>query len=494
MALSQKQFESLKAQLQKKKDTLGDEGYQSFLGKTAAPVSVEAESTATFPASPTDSPLTAGAKAIGNVPSSAFGLGKSIVSAVASPIETTKGVFRALVGGGRQIQEQIQKGAGALIGEEKAQEVFAIGENEKADATFDALKDSLIERYGSLEAAQKTATEDPVGFGADVVGIFAGVTKVPVVAKATQTISDVNTAAKASVATKVSGKLDDIAVGQMQKAINLNPTDIRRIRQPNIAGKDPAEWLLERDFTGSQEQLITKLDDYRAGTKDQVDTGLTQLTETIPVAEAQAAQKTLQVLKETFDGTIGNEQLVKGLDDMLAKGEYTLTELNDIKRMAQAELSVFKSTGVLKESAKAKGLNKVVSELKTLIEDKATNQGFDAVKELNKETQVAKEISDSIKKRTDVQSKLPELGLRDGILAIGGFAAGGLPTAAGIIISKKVLESAQFRTFLANKLKSAPEGTRKQLESAIETKRYVEVLQYLAPIANEFEKSQTEVQ
>jgi len=484
MALTDRQFRLLQDQLQRKKETLGETEYNSFLNRVAATseaTEVDVDSTATFPASPTDTPIQAGLKAAGNVPSSAFGLGKSLFQAVTHPVETTKGLASAITGGGRAIQEQVRKTAPGIFGE-------ALPESERADATFKALKESFVERYGSLDAAQKTATEDPVGFGADVAAIFsgAGITKV------VEKVSELNKAAKASIATKVTGKFDDVAIGQMQKAINLNPSDIRKIKQPNIASKDPAEWLLERGIRGSRESIASQLDDIGTASKAQVDNGLAQLTTRVKIDNALPAQKTLDVLIKDLDGVIGMETTLDRLTKMRGQTSFSIAELNEIKRLGDDLSAIYKTTGIVKDSAKAQGLANVRSELKTLIENEASKQGFDAVKALNKETQVSFEISKALKKRLDVESKLPELGLRDGVLAVGGFATGGPLAAAGIVISKKILESAQFRTFLANKLKGSNTAQKVELQKALETRNYTVIFQYLAPIVNEYEVSQSQ--
>lgn len=440
-----------------------------------------------FQSSPDDSGLEAGLKAAGNVPASTYNFGKNIVSAATSPIETGKGVFNIITGLGGQIQNQLSK----LVEKTTGAQNFGRFENKEAQQTIDSLEQSLVERYGSLEAAQKTATEDPFGFGADVVGILTGtgVTRVPAITTAINKVEDINTAAKTRIANRVSGTVNDMAVGQMQKAINLNPSDIRRIKQPNIAGKDPAEWLLERNFKGSQESIANNLDEYRFTTKSQVDDGLAQLSNRVPASEANSAQNTLRVLKETFEGTVGNEPLLRSLDDMLAKNDYTLSELNDIKRLADQELNIFKSTGALKESATAKGLFNVRDELKTLIENKAAEQGFDAVKQLNKETQVAREISDAMKKRLDVSSKLPEFGLTDWIVAGGGVASGNVLPAAGIVISKQILQSPQFRTYLANSIKNLSPEQSTAVAEAVNSGNRMRVFEVLAPVINEYQNA-----
>ena len=107
---------------------------------------------ATFPAVTGEGPLSAGLKATGNVPSSAFNLGKNILSAVTHPVETARGIVKTAVGG-------IEK---LIPGEQKDEQ------------TFDAFTNYLKERYGSLENLQRTATNDPFGFGADIMTVLQG--------------------------------------------------------------------------------------------------------------------------------------------------------------------------------------------------------------------------------------------------------------------------------------------------------------------------------
>lgn len=120
----------------------------------------------TFTATPGENPLIAGAKAVGNIPSSAFGLGKSLFEAVKSPAETVKAVGGVLGGAGSKILEStVGKGVEALTGQPI----------QKADTqAFDTFTQVLKQRYGSLDALQKTATEDPIGFGADLLSVIEG--------------------------------------------------------------------------------------------------------------------------------------------------------------------------------------------------------------------------------------------------------------------------------------------------------------------------------
>lgn len=111
---------------------------------------------ATFPSSPDDNPLVAGAKALGNVPSSFANLGGGLVQAAMHPIKTVEGLGSAAIGG-------VENLTGANQGNPDEHQKIA-----------NAIGKSLVDRYGSIENMQRTATNDPAGFGADVLTLLEG--------------------------------------------------------------------------------------------------------------------------------------------------------------------------------------------------------------------------------------------------------------------------------------------------------------------------------
>jgi len=113
---------------------------------------------ATFKASSSDTPLQAGLKAVGNVPSSIANLAGGLFSAVTHPIKTVEGIGNTFAGG-------IEEGWNKLTGGKSS---------DTHTQTFDALKKSLYDRYGTLENAQRSATNDPAGVGADILSILEG--------------------------------------------------------------------------------------------------------------------------------------------------------------------------------------------------------------------------------------------------------------------------------------------------------------------------------
>lgn len=121
----------------------------------------------TFAYTGQESGLEAGLKAAGNLPGSAINLGKGLVSAISSPIETAKTIGSTVVGFGEKLGREV------LERTPLASRVNQVSESDNERA-FNQLTSMLKNRYGSLEALAKTATEDPFAFGTDVVTLASG--------------------------------------------------------------------------------------------------------------------------------------------------------------------------------------------------------------------------------------------------------------------------------------------------------------------------------
>jgi len=108
---------------------------------------------ASFPSvSGKETKTSAALKTVGNIPSSAYQLGKGVVGAITSPIKTAKALGGMAVGA-------VEK----LIPGEQPQERY-----------IDALTGFLKDRYGSLENLQRTTINDPVGFATDIMTLISG--------------------------------------------------------------------------------------------------------------------------------------------------------------------------------------------------------------------------------------------------------------------------------------------------------------------------------
>lgn len=126
-------------------------------------------------------------RTVSNIPSSGKKFVGDIFNAVTNPIETVKSLGKVALGG-------VQK---AVPGEQKSEE------------DFENVVRFFQERYGGKDAIIKTIEEDPVGFVADLAGLFTGtgaVAKGAGLTKASQTLSRAASAIEPlGVATKATG-------------------------------------------------------------------------------------------------------------------------------------------------------------------------------------------------------------------------------------------------------------------------------------------------
>jgi hypothetical protein len=395
----------------------------------------------------------------GNILPSAGRAVKDVATAVMNPIDTAKGVGKIALGAAEKLIPGTQK------------------HEEAANAVGQFFKD----RYGSIDNVKQTFINDPVGFALDLSTVLTGggaaiskvgqVSKIGeiakvggAIAKAGSIIDPIKAAATGagkvakpvvgavgSAAKKVAGSIPEKL---MSSTLKLNPTDVRRIELPSYAGMSPEKWLLERQISGSIDDITSQLDTIRKTSKSTVDSSLAGIKQTINVEEKiPQVKQALVKVKEVFGDTPGNEDLVSKIDSFLNKPDLTFTEINEVKRLLDREMRIFKTTGEVAGGATARGLENIRDSIKTFIEEEAKKYGIDNIKELNKETQVAVEIRKAILKKQQSLAGNRVFGLTDILVGVGGTAAaspiGGLLSVA---LKKYLLENPKLRTALANRL------------------------------------------
>ena len=176
----------------------------------------------------------------GNVLQSGVKLGTDILGMAAHPIETIKGIGGVAAGA-------VEKATGApSVGPGGPPELLASLEQGKAEreAPFDALVEHMKARYGSVEAASRTAYEDPMGFAADLSGILSiggAALRAPSAAIRAGGLSRTGTAARVA---GLSGRAGQILRGSAQM---MDP--IQLAAKAGTFGANRALWLLETALT-----------------------------------------------------------------------------------------------------------------------------------------------------------------------------------------------------------------------------------------------------
>lgn len=182
----------------------------------------------TFPTQQGDGLVTTVAKTIGNIPSSALGLGKSLFNVINHPIKAVENIADLAKGAGGEIGKllldhtsigqsflkqandlRIKNGQPELTKDANGKfttEGITTPEVQKLEAVGTALKD----RYGSLDAIKKSITEDPAGVAFDVATIASGAEGILAKgAKVAETAGFASTAEKLAKVSEVAGKVSE---------------------------------------------------------------------------------------------------------------------------------------------------------------------------------------------------------------------------------------------------------------------------------------------
>lgn len=386
-----------------------------------------------------------------------------------------------------------------------------IPKEKDTEARFDAIAQFFKERYGSAENLKKTAVEDPVGLAMDVSAVLGGV---GALVKGTGTVSKISAFTKAgttiekagaivepiSAATRPlkpvsrflikSANLEKLAERVTGSVLKLQPNSARKIAKANIAGTTPERWLLEKKLLGSNvDETVDLLDDVHIRSKAQVDDSLAKISKTYIY---NRVEQTLDILEKSFEKTIGNEKTVERLAALKEKAPsgLTLSEINEVKRLIDDNLDLFAITGDPKAGAVKKGLLNIRQEIKRFIEDKAGENGVKNIKELNKDTQVSKEIKDAILKAETRRTPNNLLSLTDYIIGgLAGVATQDLTKTLGVVIAKRIIFHPRFTTALARGLMKLSDADFKIVEAGLTRQSSPRAQQIIKTLVNEAVKT-----
>lgn len=228
-----------------------------------------------------------------------------------------------------------------------------------------------------------------------------------------------------------------------------------------VKAKDAGKLLLDKKMKGGTAvyaQQPISVDKVRLATQ--------------PGPKSLRVGQSLEVLDDLYRDSPGNEAVLNRIVALKKKGSLTLKEINEVKRMLDEADQIFSNSGDVKVGAKARGLSKIRGEMKTFIEKEAAKEGFDAVKKLNKDTQVSFAVREALKKSSDRASNRNVFGLTDTIVGVGALGVGFDPfTAVGAVIAKNILGSPKVRTWIATRLSQLDPSSLAAVDDFLKTKK-----------------------
>lgn len=408
---------------------------------------------ALFPAKTAESPVKAGLKALGNTPSSMFNMGRNIYQMVRHPIETAKGIGLATTGG---LDTLLEKYTG-LEGDPESMEVAK------------KVGGELQRRYGSLDALQRTATNDPFAFGTDILTLMTGLGPAAATMKGAEVA---NTARK--VTAPIRGATAGAFERSAQKSIGkvLEPTkEANKIQTtkilPDLTKKTPMAMTrgsLEEKYAARAQEAGQEIDAYIDQLPDESKSFV------VPVLEGLEKEKNKFIVKGTEsnpDGpVIANPNAYQSANDLqdlilqVSDNGYAPTKsIRSIRQIWDEEIDA--SKGFTKDLKEGTMLN-LKKQGTNAIREVLAEEHPDLAK-LNKEYTLWKSAED-ILRQTNLRKTGKEMSdTEKGALGIGGVGGGSMGGFKAAVIGAAVVgaitlavRSTAWRTLsAATKLKIA---------------------------------------
>lgn len=444
------------------------------------------------------------AKTVGNIPRSAFELGRNIFTAVTNPIETGKAVTD-IVGGtaaqgassffentevgqilAKKIDEsRVSRGLEPL---ERRDGKIILPDTEEMQ-TAATVGNYFSERYGSVDNFKESTVEDPVGVLSDIAGLVSGVgmavkqtgnvSKVSRLSEAGGAISRVGDALEPTtaitrgvgttgrgVANTLPGRITREAAptagrfadAQVIQALDLTQGDVARISQKT--GNDVSDFVSRNNLLKeTPEEIAMSLDSFKDTQYDLVRSEVAKVGNTYRKTDVPRVETALRTVKNTIDEIPGLEGSVTEVDRLLARDTYTLSDIQRVKEILDANTNIYTRSGEARGVATAEGLSNVRQELRSFIEDEVSRatDGATDIRQLNNDVATSRELMDAIELRETRGLTRGYSNVFNGILGASVWGATGDPLlGVGAIVAKKVAETPSFRIALARTLKATP--------------------------------------
>lgn len=479
----------------------------------------------------THDPLVFAGQTLKNIPASTSRLVGGVVSAVAHPLQTGKSLFQLGVGGAANTLESIA----SLAGVQNPEDIFQLDSEEVASA----VGDFYVQRYGSLDAAAATLRDDPAGFLSDLGAVVTGVGGAikggaslagSVTGAATKTATELSALGKGlrtaqavgGATMKVGVNMEPIVIlgrgavmagrgiknatiagvkgiapnAMATKGLKINPSDIRAFQ--NLPGNElPGDFLLRKGILSGGDIAVTDDGLKMTGMSPlgRTRTGIMTDLEKIATKAKATVDKSLASVRQTYD-VLDNvpPEVPKLMDEilslaekydlpeprafiqnLLSKERVSLSELNELKRVAYDFFNTYKKSNLADDSFRAKQIINYERSLRAFIEQQAEIKGLPDIAILNQDTQKAREILEAMASAdaANLSKGKLSLGLMDGMFGIGAYGiTGDFMSAAGIVMARKMIESTVFKTTFAKYVNRLDPRQIGILKKAFETMKH----------------------
>lgn len=344
------------------------------------------------------------------------------------------------------------------IGELVSRGVEATGLPEKYDSLSDRQKRNVVGAFGAVEGGA-------VGVGGAAVNTTKNLvsTGVRSLDNAIDNFNKSNVTEAGSSGMSQSLRLGIAPEDLMQKVARVSKG--KQAKFEERAGQSVGEYLVDRQIFGTPDQIIDKLVDRLNTSKGRVDTRLAEIKGTFKKPSVQTALNDLierDAKVSTIEAPSPDSKRITALFKKNNEVGLTLSEINEVKRLYERNVRVDYLNPTNPNPDRLVRATNIDSSLRKLIEDEATKRGFGVVKQLNKETSLAKQLADDLGAEWSGQAGNNTISLTDWVLLA---EAANSPTAAAAFGVKKTLGSRRVMSATA-RLMARNKGIKQELPDA----------------------------
>lgn len=347
----------------------------------------------------------------------------------------------------------------------KAGEIFS-PVTQKAIDTYDSLPENIQK---DLEAVINISSIIPVGAGVKA-GLKVGEKTLSTVSKAAKSATEGLTQTF-KAGKKILPKSEEI----MNRVARLTPTQANKFEA--LAGKTHGQYLKETGNFGTPDEIIKKEAQKFTQSIKSVDDSLAQLQGKFKEGIVDDLLEELQqkaIAVSTKNVPAPFSARVKDLIQKNQTDGLTMSEINEAKRLYERNVKLgYNKLTQSEQIQRATNLDNAVREWQV---NKAEELGFTNLRELNKQTQLSKQLINSLGDQVVGQTGLNNVNLTDWIVLSGGDA-----TSVAGFLTKKFFSSKKVQSKVAEWLndievkpivtpKITPSKPRPQPQSKIKSK------------------------
>lgn len=250
------------------------------------------------------------------------------------------------------------------------------------------------------------------------------------------------------------------------------------------AGESVGSYLVTRNIFGTPDQIVEQLFKRMKDSKGRVDESLATVQGEFKAPQVRVALDELieRDVKISAPGAKSpDSDRITTLFKKYNQQGLTLSEVNEVKRLYERNVKLdFLRDNVSDKIQKA---NNIDSALRNLVEDKASKAGVTTVRELNKETSLAKQLLDDLGAEFAGSAGNNAIGLTDALFLAEALGSAN-PVAAAGFVAKRGLGAKAVQSKIAQTL-SRSAGSKEALPEIPDDQKLKGFLKFLESQANQ---------